>query len=164
MTKCTVIIPYYQQEPGILHRALKSVFAQSHQDFDVIVVDDASPSPVELDLESLSLEERARITVIKQPNAGPGGARNMGLDSCAGRQHLCGVSRFGRRVDPRPSEERGRRHVTFRCGLLLGLDQRAATSSITISDVSALSEITTVNRLSDEPPTRRNSRISPASC
>ena len=47
MTKCTVIIPYYQKQPGILRRALKSVFAQTYQDFDILVVDDASPSPVE---------------------------------------------------------------------------------------------------------------------
>jgi len=43
MTKCTIIIPYYQREPGILARALRSVFAQTHPDFEVIVVDDASP-------------------------------------------------------------------------------------------------------------------------
>ncbi|MGP2490301.1 glycosyltransferase family 2 protein [Mesorhizobium sp. PUT5] len=80
MTKCTVIIPYYQREPGILARALRSVLAQTHPDFDVIVVDDASPLPAETDLQEFPLEDRARITVIKQPNAGPGGARNMGLD------------------------------------------------------------------------------------
>lgn len=80
MTKCTIIIPYYQREPGILARALRSVFAQTHPDFEVIVVDDASPLPAENDVHDFSLEERARITVIKQPNAGPGGARNMGLD------------------------------------------------------------------------------------
>jgi len=80
MTKCTVIIPYYQREPGILARALRSVLAQTHPDFDVIVVDDASPLPAEADLQEFPLEDRARIAVIKQPNAGPGGARNMGLD------------------------------------------------------------------------------------
>ncbi|WP_163540509.1 glycosyltransferase family A protein, partial [Klebsiella pneumoniae] len=53
---------------------------QTHSDFDVIVVDDASPSPAEDDLQMFSLAERARIAVIKQPNAGPGGARNMWLD------------------------------------------------------------------------------------
>jgi succinoglycan biosynthesis protein ExoW len=78
--KCSVIIPYYQREPGILQRALKSVFAQSHADFDIIVVDDSSPLPVETELEAFPLEQRARIAVIKQANAGPGGARNTGLD------------------------------------------------------------------------------------
>jgi succinoglycan biosynthesis protein ExoW len=80
MTKCTIIIPYYQREPGILARALRSVFAQTHPDFDVTVVDDASPLPAENDLVGFSAEEQARITVIKQANAGPGGARNTGLD------------------------------------------------------------------------------------
>lgn len=78
--KCTVIIPYYQRDSGILRRALESVFAQSHPDFDVIVVDDSSPHPAEVEIEALPPEERARVTVIKQPNAGPGGARNTGLD------------------------------------------------------------------------------------
>ena len=80
MTKCTIIIPYYQREPGILSRALRSVFAQTYPDFEVIVVDDASPLPAESDIHDFSLEEQARITVIKQANAGPGGARNTGLD------------------------------------------------------------------------------------
>ena len=78
--KCSVIIPYYQREPGVLRRALKSVFSQTHTDFDIIVVDDASPSPVEAEVGALTLEQRARIAVIKQANAGPGGARNTGLD------------------------------------------------------------------------------------
>ncbi|MBN9273015.1 MAG: glycosyltransferase, partial [Mesorhizobium sp.] len=43
MTKCSVIIPYYQREPGILTRELRSVFAQTHPDFEIIVVDDSSP-------------------------------------------------------------------------------------------------------------------------
>ncbi|MDX3927030.1 MAG: glycosyltransferase [Shinella sp.] len=81
MAKLTVIIPYYQKEQGILRRALASVFAQSFTDFDVIVVDDQSPYPVDEELAPLSAEEKARITVIKQPNAGPGGARNTGLDN-----------------------------------------------------------------------------------
>lgn len=81
MAKFTVIIPYYQKEAGILHRALTSVFAQSYQDFDIVIVDDQSPFPIEADLDTLSQDERARVRVIKQANAGPGGARNTGLDN-----------------------------------------------------------------------------------
>ncbi|MCF3638943.1 glycosyltransferase [Rhizobium sp. TRM95111] len=81
MAKLTVIIPFYQKEPGILRRALASVFAQTHTDFDIIVVDDQSPYPIDLELEPLQAAERERITVIRQPNAGPGGARNTGLDA-----------------------------------------------------------------------------------
>ncbi|MDI7862058.1 glycosyltransferase [Rhizobiaceae bacterium n13] len=80
MAKLTVVIPYYQREDGILRRALASVFTQTFRDFDIIVVDDQSPYPIDEELAPLSAESRNRITVIRQPNAGPGGARNTGLD------------------------------------------------------------------------------------
>lgn len=80
MTKCTAIIPYYQHEPGILRRALKSVFAQTHENVEVIVVDDSSPVSAQSELADFSLDQRTRIVVVKQPNAGPGAARNTGLD------------------------------------------------------------------------------------
>lgn len=80
MAKLTVIIPFYQKEPGILRRALASVFAQEFNDFDVIVVDDESPWPPDGDLIDFSEDEQARVRVIRQENAGPGGARNTGLD------------------------------------------------------------------------------------
>ena len=80
MAKLTVIIPFYQKEPGILRRALTSVFAQRFRDFDVIVVDDESPYPPDGDLIAFSEEDQARVRVVRQENAGPGGARNTGLD------------------------------------------------------------------------------------
>lgn len=80
MATFTIIIPFYQREDGILRRALASIFAQTFQDFDIVVVDDQSPYSPDDELAPLSTEERARITVIRQQNAGPGGARNTGLD------------------------------------------------------------------------------------
>ncbi|MCJ8517473.1 succinoglycan biosynthesis protein ExoW [Pseudorhizobium tarimense] len=81
MATFTVIIPFYQREAGILRRALDSIFSQTLQDFDVLVVDDESPVPAENELEPLDANARSRITVLKQANAGPGGARNTGLDN-----------------------------------------------------------------------------------
>ncbi|MGN7294274.1 glycosyltransferase family 2 protein [Rhizobium sp. SAFR-030] len=81
MATFTVIIPYYQKEPGVLTRALRSIFAQTFEDSDIIIVDDASPYPAERELQGLSDAERSRIRLITQPNAGPGGARNTGLDA-----------------------------------------------------------------------------------
>ena len=81
MAKLTVVIPYYQKEPGILRRALASVFAQTLEDFHVLVIDDESPYPIADELAELAQEKRERITVIRQPNGGPGGARNTGLDN-----------------------------------------------------------------------------------
>ncbi|MDX0517067.1 glycosyltransferase [Sinorhizobium medicae] len=81
MAKLTVVIPYYQKEPGILRRALASVFAQTFEDFHVLIIDDQSPYPVADELVGLTSEQEVRITVVRQPNAGPGGARNTGLDN-----------------------------------------------------------------------------------
>ena len=81
MAKLTIIIPFYQKEPGILRRALASIFAQEFNDFDVIIVDDESPFPAALEIETLPAHERDRVSIIRQENAGPGGARNTGLDN-----------------------------------------------------------------------------------
>lgn len=80
MATFSVIIPFYQREPGILCRALASIFSQTYQDFDVIIVDDESPYPAARELEGIDPVWQARITVILQSNGGPGGARNTGLD------------------------------------------------------------------------------------
>lgn len=80
MAKLTVIIPFYQKEPGILGRALRSVFAQNFNDFDIIVVEDESPYPADGDIIALLPEDQARVRILRQENAGPGGARNTGLD------------------------------------------------------------------------------------
>jgi succinoglycan biosynthesis protein ExoW len=80
MAMFTVAIPFYQKEPGILRRALKSVFNQTYQDFDIIIVDDESPLAAEIELEGLDAGLRSRINVIRQANGGPGAARNTALD------------------------------------------------------------------------------------
>ncbi|AYG68388.1 MULTISPECIES: glycosyltransferase family 2 protein [unclassified Rhizobium] len=81
MASLTIVVPFYQKQPGVLQRALRSISRQTFQDFDILIVDDASPLPAEKELQSLSGDERARIRVIRQTNAGPGGARNTGLDN-----------------------------------------------------------------------------------
>jgi succinoglycan biosynthesis protein ExoW len=83
MATFTIIIPFYQRDDGILRRALASAFSQTFEDFEVIVVDDQSPYSPADELAPLTEAERARITVVSQQNAGPGGARNTGLDHVA---------------------------------------------------------------------------------
>jgi succinoglycan biosynthesis protein ExoW len=151
MTKCTVIIPYYQREPGILARALRSVFAQTHRDFDVIVVDDASPLPVDGELKDFSASERARIAVIKQPNAGPGGARNRGLDAVAPD------SAYAAFLDSDDEWTPG--HLETAVAGLSLFDADCYWASIKGGaefyyhfGVSDLAEVTDVVRLSDDPP------------
>lgn len=76
-----VIIPYFQRTPGILRKALDSIARQEvAADVRVIVVDDSSPVPPQPEVSASRLDE-ARVTILRQENAGPGAARNRGLDA-----------------------------------------------------------------------------------
>ena len=78
--RVSVIIPLFNKAPYI-ERALTSVAAQTYRDFEVIVIDDGStdegPRIVE-DFNDLP------IRLINQKNAGPGAARNRGLELAQG--------------------------------------------------------------------------------
>ena len=80
--KTSVVIPFYQEEAGILREAVVSACSQTGMsDLEIIVIDDGSPSPARADLEALDLPAHVTLKVIEQPNRGPGAARNRGLDS-----------------------------------------------------------------------------------
>lgn len=74
-----VVIPFYQRSPGILGKALRSIWAQEGvRDVHVIVIDDASPCPA--DAEDLGQPpEGFSVQVVKRVNGGPAAARNTGL-------------------------------------------------------------------------------------
>jgi succinoglycan biosynthesis protein ExoW len=77
-----VVIPYYQEEPGILRGAVMSAIAQERvSDLEIIVVDDGSPAPARDELKDLDFPAHASLKLIEQPNRGPGAARNRGLDA-----------------------------------------------------------------------------------
>jgi succinoglycan biosynthesis protein ExoW len=79
-----VIIPYFQREQGLLRRSLESVVVQSLPPdvrLKIVVVDDASPAPVDEEAAGLMLPSGCDLTIISQSNAGPGAARNAGLDA-----------------------------------------------------------------------------------
>jgi succinoglycan biosynthesis protein ExoW len=80
----SVIIPYYQKDAGILAKALASIRAQKACPYalDVIVVDDSSPAPVAPELARVGALP-FHVQVIRQPNGGPGAARNAGLNRVA---------------------------------------------------------------------------------
>ena len=78
-----VIIPFYQEEEGILTRAIRSVFLQCRETLGTIsifVVDDASPVSARKELELLDLPDGLSIQLIEQENGGPGAARNTALN------------------------------------------------------------------------------------
>jgi hypothetical protein len=73
--RVTVLIPLYNQA-HFLMAAVASVRAQSHTDWELLVVDDGSTDGGACQLASL---EDDRIRVIRQDNAGVSVARNSGL-------------------------------------------------------------------------------------
>ena len=72
----SVIIPSYNTAHYI-GTALASVFAQTVQDFEVIVINDGSPDASEL--ERVIEAYRGRIRYLVQENAGVSAARNAGI-------------------------------------------------------------------------------------
>ncbi|MEG1931706.1 MAG: glycosyltransferase, partial [Pygmaiobacter sp.] len=78
--KATVVIPNLNGA-GWLAGSLDSIFAQTMQDFELIVVDDGST-----DGSALLLQQAlgAHLQLVSQSNAGPGAARNAGARAGAG--------------------------------------------------------------------------------
>ena len=75
MAAITVVIPLYQTEAYIAD-ALRSVLAQTYQDFEVIVVDDGSR---DRGPDIARATGDARVRVVTQENRGLAGARNTGI-------------------------------------------------------------------------------------
>ncbi|MGL4237184.1 MAG: glycosyltransferase family A protein [Tabrizicola sp.] len=86
-TRVAIVIPYFQREPGILRRAVESILAQQvppSATLRVLVIDDASPLPAETELAGLKTTPGITLEIVRQTNAGPGGARNRGLEMAEG--------------------------------------------------------------------------------
>jgi glycosyltransferase involved in cell wall biosynthesis len=75
----SVIVPCHNAAPFI-REAVESVLSQTHQNIQVIVVDDGSTD----DSVDRIADLRDRIEVIQQPNSGPAVARNAGLEAAKG--------------------------------------------------------------------------------
>ncbi|MBP5705663.1 MAG: glycosyltransferase [Spirochaetales bacterium] len=82
MPKVSVVIPVYNTET-YLHKCFASVFAQTLTDWEIVAVNDGSTDG-SLDILYEYAAKDNRIRVVSQPNAGPGGARNTGVDNATG--------------------------------------------------------------------------------
>lgn len=85
----SVVIPTYNR-PAAIHECVRSLYEQTFpaKQFEVIVVDDGSPQPIEPilfgDNTLTKNSERPRLRVIRQTNAGPAAARNRGAKEARG--------------------------------------------------------------------------------
>jgi glycosyltransferase involved in cell wall biosynthesis len=81
MPQVTVIIPTYNRAQFI-HLAITSVLAQTFQDYEIVIVDDASTDNTELIVKSFSCEKIRYIRHDK--NKGEAEARNTGVKNSQG--------------------------------------------------------------------------------
>jgi glycosyltransferase involved in cell wall biosynthesis len=76
--RVSVIIPVYNGAATI-DRALKSVFAQTFTDFEIVVVDDGSTDRTRAIVEQYARDYGDRVRLVEQPNSGQSAARNNGI-------------------------------------------------------------------------------------
>ena len=72
--RVSVVIPAYRarpEHPDYLEEALESVRSQSFGKVEIVIVDDGSPVPI-------APARTDDLVIVRQPNTGPGGARNVG--------------------------------------------------------------------------------------
>ncbi|GHU69599.1 glycosyl transferase [Bacteroidia bacterium] len=72
----SIVIPLYNKEKHIA-RTLQTVFNQTFQDFEIVIVDDGSTDHSISEVEKFN---DSRIRLIQQPNAGVSAARNRGIE------------------------------------------------------------------------------------
>lgn len=78
MHKISLIIPVYNSEK-YLEKCLDSVFSQSFDDYEVILVNDGSADGSQDIIDAYKMRYPEVITALKQPNSGQASARNTGL-------------------------------------------------------------------------------------
>ncbi len=74
----SIIVPVYKVEKYI-HNCIKSVLAQSYEDWELILVDDGSPDNSGLICDEYAAKD-VRIKVTHKENGGQSSARNVALD------------------------------------------------------------------------------------
>lgn len=82
MTPVSIVIPVFNRA-HLIGGAIKTCLAQSHQDFEIIVVDDASSDDLEAALRAFGEDPRLRL-IRHETNQGASAARNTGVQAARG--------------------------------------------------------------------------------
>ena len=88
MPKISIIVPVYRAE-AVLPTCVESVFAQTFQDWELLLVDDGSTDASGAICDEYAAQEE-RVTAVHQKNGGLSAARNAGLERAQGT-YLCFV-------------------------------------------------------------------------
>lgn len=84
MPKYSIITPMYNSY-DLMEKYFDSLTNQTYKNFEVIIVDDCSTDDSYSQLEMYAKKSNLKITVCKTSyNAGPGMARNLGIDKASG--------------------------------------------------------------------------------
>ena len=85
MAKVSIIIPTYNSEKYI-GKCLDSIFSQTHEDLEAILVDDCSRDRSYQIMKKYEEQEPRRLKLIQNPeNKGAGASRNVGLSYANGK-------------------------------------------------------------------------------
>ena len=79
----STIIPVHNRS-DLLREAVASVLAQTYRPIEIVIVDDGSTDDTAAVAEDLARSSPETILVIHQPNAGPGAARQRGMELARG--------------------------------------------------------------------------------
>lgn len=82
MPMISVIVPVYRAE-AFLRKCTDSILRQSHQDLELLLIDDGSPDGSGALCDAIAAED-SRVRVFHKPNGGVSSARNLGLGEARG--------------------------------------------------------------------------------
>ena len=119
--KLSVIIPAFNAAQWIKD-AVDSVLVQDFRDFELIVVDDGSTDETLAIIDRIAASD-GRVSVIHQRNAGPGVARNAGLDHASG-EYVAFVDSDDKLASPNALSSMMQRAVETGCDVLLARARR----------------------------------------
>ncbi|WP_394754507.1 glycosyltransferase family 2 protein [Crenothrix sp.] len=77
---CSIIIPLYNKA-SFIEEALQSIFNQTYQNFEVIIIDDGSTDDGVVRVRAI---KDSRVALVQQSNAGVSCARNKGIELAQG--------------------------------------------------------------------------------